>query len=111
MLFRSKELNQIDANRLSQIKLEIGHDGPGLVVRKWGAHLVYKQDIEDLKKNMPGSSSCSITPYEDNLDDSAKDTKIKQSLDDFEGDRAGPSGEGTFNEVDEPQPKWIHTTP
>ena len=105
---RGKELSQIDANRLSQIKLEISHDGPGLVVTKCGARLVY---IEDLKKNMPGSSSCSSTPYEDNLDDSAKDTKIKQSLDDFEGDRAGPSGEGTFNEVDEPQPKWIHTTP
>ena len=107
---RGKELNQIDANRLSQIKLEIGHDGPGLVVRKWGACLVYEQDIEDLKKNMAGSSRCSITPYEDNLDDSAKDTKTNQS-DDFEGDGAGPSGEGTSNEVDEPQPKWIHTAP
>nr|XP_023927329.1 uncharacterized protein LOC112038711 [Quercus suber]POE92028.1 hypothetical protein CFP56_27682 [Quercus suber] len=92
---RGKELSQINANRLSQIKLEIRHGGPGLVVTKWGARLVYEQDIEDLKKNMPGSSSCSITPYEDNLDD------------DFEGDGAGPSGEGTSNEVDEPQPKWI----
>ena len=108
---RGKELNQIDANRLSQIKLEISHDGPGLVVTKCGARLVYKQEIEDLKKNMAGSSSCNITPYEDNLDDSAKDTKIKQSRDYFEGDGAGPSGEVTSNEVDEPQPKWIHTTP
>ena len=102
---RGKELSQID------VKLEIRTRGLGLVVTKWGARLVYEQDIEDLKKNMPGSSSCSITPYEDNLDDSAKDTKIKRSRDDFEGDGAGPSGEGTSNEVDEPQPKWIHTTP
>nr|POE82678.1 disease resistance protein adr2 [Quercus suber] len=79
-----KELSQID------VKLRIRTEGPGLVVTKCGARLVYEQDIEDLKKNMPGSSSCSITPYEDNLDNSAKDTKIKQSLDDFEGDRAGP---------------------
>ncbi|XP_050279016.1 disease resistance protein Roq1-like isoform X2 [Quercus robur] len=108
---RDKELSQIDANRLSQIKLGISTVGPGLVVTKWGARLVYEQDIEDLKKNMAGSSSCSITPYEDNLDDSAKDTKIKRNHDDFEGDGAGPSGEGTSNEVDEPQPKRIHTTP
>ncbi|KAM4084439.1 hypothetical protein ACB094_08G132400 [Castanea mollissima] len=110
---RGKELSQIDANQLSQIdvKLSIGTFGPGLVVTKCGARLVYEQDIEDLKKTMPRSSSCSITPYEDNLDDSAKDTKIKRSRDDFERDGAGPSGEGTSNEVDEPQPKWIHTTP
>ena len=108
---RGKELSQIDANRLSQIKLEIRQAGTGMVLTKWGARLVYEQDIEDLKQNMPGSSSCSITPYEDNLDDSAKDTKINRSRDDFEGDGAGPSGEGTSNEVDEPQPKRIHTTP
>ena len=108
---RGKELSQIDANRLSQIELQILPDGPGLVVTKWGARLVYEQDIEDLKEKMLGSSSCSITPYEDNFDDSATDTKIKRSRDDFEGDGAGPSGEGTFNEVDEPQPKRIHTTP
>ena len=40
--------------------------GQGLVVVKWGARMVYEQDIEDLKQNMPGSSNCSITPYEDN---------------------------------------------
>ena len=102
---RGKELSQID------VKLEIRTEGLGLVVTKLGARLVYKQDIEGLKQYTPGSSSCSITPYEDNLDDSAKDTKIKRSRDDFEGDGAGPSGEGTSDEVDEPQPKWIHTTP
>ena len=63
-----KELSQIDANRLSQIELQILPDGPGLVVTKWGARLVYEQDIEDLKQKMPASSSCSITPYEDNLE-------------------------------------------
>ncbi|XP_023879249.1 disease resistance protein RUN1 [Quercus suber] len=105
---RGKELSQVDANQLS---LQIITSGLGLVATKLGARMVYEQDIEDLKKNMPGSSSCSITSYEDNLDDSEKDTKIKRSHDDFEGDGAGPSGEGTSNEVDEPHPKWIHTTP
>ena len=106
---RDKELSQIDANRLSQVdvRLMISPTGLGLVVTKLGARLVYEQDIEDLKQNMPGSSSCSITPYEDNLDDLAKDTKTKRSCDDFNGDGVGPSGEGTSNEVDDAQPKWI----
>ena len=73
---RGKELSQIDANRLSQIELEMRLSGPGLVVTKLGACLVYEQDIEDLKEKMPGSSSFSITPYEDNLDNSAKIYKV-----------------------------------
>ena len=72
-----------------------------------GAHLVYKQDIEDLKQNMAGSCSCSITPYEDDLDYSTKDTIIKRSHDDHDGDGDGPSGEVTYNEVDVPHPKRI----
>ena len=96
---RDQELSQINANRLSQIdvKLIIIPKGPGLVVTKLGARLIYEQDVEDLKKNMPMSSSCSITPCEDNLDNLAKDTKTKQSYDDFDGDGVGPSGEGTSN--------------
>ena len=74
---------------------------------KCGARLVYKQDIEDLKQTMAGSSRCSISPYEDDLDDLAKDTKIKRSHDDFDGDESGPSGEPTNSEVDIPRPKRI----
>ena len=105
------ELSQIDANRLSQIKLKISHKGPGLVVTKWGARLVYEQDIEDLKQNILGSSSCSITPFEDNLDDLVKDTKTRQSCDDFDGDGVGPSGEGTSNEVDTAKVDWEFMQP
>ena len=108
---RDMELSQIDANRLSRIKLKISHWGPGLVVTKWGARLVYEQDIEDLKQNILGSSSCSITPFEDNLDDSVKDTKTRQSCDDFDGDGVGPSGEGTFNEVDTTKVDWEFMQP
>ena len=45
-----------------------------------GSCWVYEQDIEDLNQTMRGCSSnsnCSITPYEDDLEDSAKDTKIE----------------------------------
>ena len=74
---------------------------------KCGARLVYKQDIEDLKQTTAGSSRCSITPCEDDLDDSAKDTKIKRNRDDFDGVEAGPSGEATNREVDIPHSKRI----
>nr|POE74857.1 hypothetical protein CFP56_22057 [Quercus suber] len=97
------ELSQIDANGFSQIETK----GPGLEVTKCGAHLVYNQDIEDLKQTTAGSSRCSITPYEDDLDDSAKDTKIKCNHDDFDGDETGPSGEATNREVGIPQSKRI----
>ena len=50
---RGKELSQID------VELIIRPLGSGLVVTKWGARLVYEQDIEDLKQYMPRSSSCS----------------------------------------------------
>ena len=101
------ELSQIDANGFSQIDVQIENEGPGLEVTKCGACLVYKQDIEDLKQTTAGSSRCSIIPYEDDLDDSAKDTKIKRGRDDFDGDEAGPSGEATDSEIDIPHSKRI----
>ena len=39
---------------------------------------------------MPRCSNCSITPYEDDFEDLAKDTKTKRSRDDYDG----TSGEG-----------------
>ena len=72
-------------------------------VTKCGAHLVFKQDVEDLKQTIVGSSkSCSITPYEDDFDDSARDAIIKESHDNYDGEGARPSGEGTSNDVDTP---------
>ena len=102
-------LNQVDDNGFSQIEIIFETDGLGLEVTKCGAHLVFEQDVEDLKQNMVRPSSCSITPYEDDLEDSTKNTKIKRSHDDFGGDEAGPSGEGTSNsnDVNIPQPKRI----
>ena len=72
----------MDTNGFGQIEIGFETEGPGLEVKKYGARWVYEQDIEDLNQTMRGcssssSSSCSITPYEDDLEDSAKDTKTK----------------------------------
>ena len=69
-----------DANGFVQIEIGLETKGPGLEVTKCGVHLILEQDIEDLNQTMLGcnsSSRCSITPYEDDLEDSAKDTKTK----------------------------------
>ena len=69
----------MDANGFGQIEIGFETKGPGLEVTKCGARWVYEQDIEDLNQTMHGcsSSSCSITPYENDLEDSAKDTKTE----------------------------------
>ena len=93
-----EELNGVDANGLTQIEIKFETEGPGLEITKCGASLVFEQDIEDLKQTKAWPSSCSITPYEDDLD-----TKIKKCR-----DEAGPSGEATgSNDIDAPHPKWI----
>ena len=69
-----------DANGFVQIETGFVTEGPGLEVTKCGAHLILEQDIEDLNQTMLGCSSssrCSITPYEDDFEDSTKDTKTK----------------------------------
>ena len=70
-----KKLNQGDANGFSQIEVKFEHEGPGLEITKCGAHLVYKQDIEDLNQTKAVPSNCTITPYDDDRSvDSEKDT-------------------------------------
>ena len=95
-----------DANGVDQIEIAFETKGLGLEVTKCGARLILKQDIEDLNQTMRGcssNSSCSITPYEDDFEGLAKDTKTKRSRDDYDG----TSGEGISNEVDVPHPKRI----
>nr|POE89252.1 hypothetical protein CFP56_73170 [Quercus suber] len=83
---------------LIEVKFET--EGPGLEITKCGASLVFEQDIEDLKQTKAWPSSCSITPYEDDLD-----TKIKKSH-----DEAGPSGEAAgSNDIDAPLPNLIQS--
>ena len=67
-----EKLNRVDANGFTQIEVTFESKGPGLEVTKCGAHVVYEQDIEDLKQIMAGAGSSSriITPYyEDESDD------------------------------------------
>ena len=101
-------LNQVDANGFSQIEVKFEPEGSGLEVTKCGAHLVFERDIEDLNQTKAGLSNCIITPYdEEGFEDSEKDTKIKRSCDDSDGEEVGPSGEATSNDVDEPHPQRI----
>ena len=95
-------MNEVNANGFSKIEVKFEAEGPGLEVTKCGAHLVSERDIEDLiNQTKAGPRSCIITPYdEDGFEDSEKDTKIKLSNDDSDGEGAGPSGEATSN--DEP---------
>ena len=83
-LFKRYCKEELDANEFVQIKVIFETEGPGIEVTKCGAHLIFEQDVEDLKQTKPGSSSCIITPYyeDDDLGDSKKDTKIKESGDD-----------------------------
>ena len=70
-----KNWSEIDANGFGQIEIGIKTKGPGLEVTKCGARLIFEQDIEELNQTMRGcssNSSCSITPYRDDLEDSAK---------------------------------------
>ena len=97
--YHKEALSQSDANGFFQIEIICEPKGPGLEVMKCGAHLVYE---EDLNQTMGG---CSITPYEDDVDDSAKDSIIKRSRDDYDEDElAGPLNS---NDVDVPHPKRI----
>ena len=101
-------LNKVDANGFSQIEVKFEPKCPVLEVTKCGAHLVSERDIEDLNHTKARPSNCIITSYdEDGFEDSEKDTKIKRSRDDSVGEGAGPSGEATSNDEDEPHPKRI----
>ncbi|XP_065637060.1 disease resistance-like protein DSC1 [Quercus suber] len=81
---RCRWKEELDANEFTQIEVTFVTDGPGWEVTKCGAHLIFEQDIEDLNQTKPGSSSCTISPYyeDDDLGDSEKDAKIKESRDD-----------------------------
>uniref|UniRef100_A0A7N2MVU1 ADP-ribosyl cyclase/cyclic ADP-ribose hydrolase n=1 Tax=Quercus lobata TaxID=97700 RepID=A0A7N2MVU1_QUELO len=95
-------LSKSFANGFSDIEIKFKTWGPGLEVTKCGAHLVFKQDVEDLKQTIVGSSrSCSITPYEDDFDDSASDAIIKESNDNYDAEGAGRSGEGLYADYDD----------
>ena len=91
-LKREKNLIQSDAD-VSQIEVRFEFEGPGLEVVKCGAKLTNTRDL-NLTMAMSVCSNCNITPYEADFEDSVKVTEMKRSSDNYDGDEAGPSGEG-----------------
>ncbi|KAK9995001.1 hypothetical protein SO802_024704 [Lithocarpus litseifolius] len=75
-----------------------------LKVNKCGFRMVYEQDLEDIREmiSVQSSNSICITPYEgldvhNDFHNSTEGIKMKRSRDEYEG--AGPSGEGSSNDV------------
>ena len=111
-----KLLWQCDANGFSQIGIQIDTRGSVLEVKKFGFRMMYKKDIEGLNRITGRCSNNNITPYEgtnvlhhnfDNSTVATEGNKIKRSHDEYDG--AGPSGEGSLNDV--PNPKRIERLP
>uniref|UniRef100_A0A2N9I7T0 ADP-ribosyl cyclase/cyclic ADP-ribose hydrolase n=1 Tax=Fagus sylvatica TaxID=28930 RepID=A0A2N9I7T0_FAGSY len=111
-----KLLWESDANGLSQIGIKIETLSSSIEMKKFGFRMVYKKDIEDLNRIMAQCSNNNITPYDgidvlhhnfDNSTVAAEGNKIKRSRDEYDG--AGPSGEGSSNDV--PHAKRIERLP
>ncbi|XP_050254549.1 TMV resistance protein N-like isoform X1 [Quercus robur] len=106
----NKLLWEGDVNGFSQIRIKI--ESWRVKVKKWGIRMIYEKDIEDLDRTMVQYSNSSITPYDGmdvvhhNFDHSSvvvECHKVKCRRDDYNG--AGPSGEGSSNDI--PNPKRI----
>ena len=92
-----KLLNEWEANGLSQIGIKIETHELGVEVKKWGFRMVYKKDIEELKR----TKDLGVLHHSfDNSVVVAEDNKAKQIRDNFDG--AGPCGEGSCNDVPHP---------
>jgi hypothetical protein len=96
----SKSLVENDANGFCQIgiRFELDRWNKGLTisgkeVKKCGVRLLYKKDIEDHIPTDSDSDSTLVT----------EGNKVKRRRDEYDG--AGPSGEGSSNDV--PHPKRI----
>ncbi|XP_075648781.1 TMV resistance protein N-like [Castanea sativa] len=114
--FLDEEFNKLwsggDANGFCQIGIEFRTKDSIWKVKKCGLRVIYEKDIEDLDRTMVQYSNNSITPYGDldvfhhNFNNSTvvvECHKVKCSRDDCDG--AGPSGEGSSNDI--PNPKRI----
>ena len=112
--FLDEESNKLlwggDVNGFTHIRIKIETDDLSLKVKKWGFHMIYKKDIEDLDQTMVQYSNSSITPYDgmDVLHHNFKSSsvvvechKVKRNHDDYNG--AGPSGEGSSNDIPNPR--------
>ena len=97
--YLGKLLWECDVNGFIQFGVRIGTD-LGVEVKKCGLRMLYKKDTEDLNRTMAQcSNNNNITLYHnfDNLAIVVEGNKVNQSHDDY--DRAGPSGEGSCNDL------------
>uniref|UniRef100_A0A7N2LLC4 ADP-ribosyl cyclase/cyclic ADP-ribose hydrolase n=2 Tax=Quercus lobata TaxID=97700 RepID=A0A7N2LLC4_QUELO len=105
--FRKEDIKllwECDENGFSHIGVRFGTNG--LEIKKCGMHMVYKKDIEDLNQTMAQSSNTSIIPYKGSAVE-VEGNKAKRIHGDYDGAGAGPSGEGSSNDI--PHPKRIKT--
>ncbi|KAL0010746.1 hypothetical protein SO802_005854 [Lithocarpus litseifolius] len=110
-----KELLQIADGSSCQLKIEFKSQDPRIEIKKSGAHMVYEEEMEDLKQSMGQSecSSSSIIPYYQGVEvvdlhhHFEDDIKIKRSRDKNENEN-GASGEGSSSDI--PHPKRIKHT-
>ena len=72
------------------------------IIKKCGAHIIYEEEMEDLKESM-GQSECSSStiPYNEGVDHFEVDIKSKRSRD----DEIGASGEGSSTHTPHPKTK------
>ncbi|XP_050286575.1 TMV resistance protein N-like [Quercus robur] len=102
----SKEFLQIADGSSCQLEIEFRSWNRSIEIKKCGAHMVYEEEMEDLKQSM-GQSECSsnIIPYNEgvDVDHFEEDIKIKRSHD----DENGASGEGSSSHIPHPKTKRV----
>ncbi|XP_050256704.1 disease resistance protein RPV1-like isoform X2 [Quercus robur] len=99
-----KEFHQIadgSSCRIAEIEFK-----NSIEIKKCGAHMVYEEEMEDLKQSRGQSErSSSIIPYNEGIDVDhfEEDIKIKRSRD----DENGASGEGSSTHIPHPETKRV----
>ena len=104
--FFQEEFHQIADGSSCQLEIELISNDPRIEIKKCGAHMVYEEEMEDLKlKESMGQNECSssIIPYNEGVDHFEEDIKIKRSRD----DENGGSGEGSSTHIPHPKTKRV----
>ncbi|XP_030971304.1 disease resistance-like protein DSC1 isoform X2 [Quercus lobata] len=110
-----KKSFQIADGSSCQLAIEFKPLGPDsrevknmIEIKKCGAHVVYEEEMEDLKQSMsPSECSSSVIPYNEDVDVDhfEEDIKRKRSRDD-ENENGG-SGEGSSTHIPHPKTKRV----
>ncbi|XP_050286579.1 disease resistance protein RUN1-like isoform X3 [Quercus robur] len=101
--FFRKGIFQIADGSSCQLEIEFQSRDPRIEIKKCGAHMVYEEEMEDLKQSMD-QTECSIIPHNESVDHFEEDIKNKRSRDDENG---GASGEGSSTHIPHPETKRV----